>query len=241
MKKIVCACMTTAMAVFLLMGSALPASALSTQDVFSTPAAVSEENCISGSWKRASSPELTPRVKKLFNKASEGLTGAAYAPAALLATRSTTSGTQYRLLCKQTLVIPDAKEQYVVVTLEHSWLGRAKLMDVSDALAPTCLPSDGDDLSFVGGWQETSSPAMTDEAAAAFRKATDDLVGVDYVPVALLSTQAVAGINYRILCEATTVCPGAEMHYVIMTIYESLDGSASILSVSDSFASGEAQ
>ena len=36
---------------------------------------------------------------------------------------------------------------------------------------------------------------MTEEATAAFNKATEGFVGVDYVPVALLSTQTVAGTN----------------------------------------------
>ena len=49
-----------------------------------------------------------------------------------------------------------------------------------------------------GSWQETDSPALTEEALAAFDTATDGLVGVDYVPVALLSTQVVSGTNYRI-------------------------------------------
>ena len=72
---------------------------------------------------------------------------------------------------------------------------------------------------------------MTDEAKAAFEKATEGLLCVDYVPVALLSTQVVAGTNYRILCEATEVYPGAETHYAVMTVYEGLDGSANILGI----------
>ena len=239
MKRSVCICMTTVMAVSILTCGAVSASALSARDVFSTPAAVSEENGISGSWKRTSSPELTDRAAALFHKVFDELEGAVYAPVALLATRNALSGTQYRLLCKQTLTIPDADEQYVTVALGRDWLGRAKLLDISDAIAPTDLPPVGDDEAVTGGLHEAESPAMTEDAAAAFRKATDGLVGVNYVPVALLSTQVVAGTNYRILCEATTVYPGAEMHYVVITVYESLDGSASILNVSDSFASAQ--
>lgn len=55
--------------------------------------------------------------------------------------------------------------------------------------------------------------------------------------MALLSTQVVAGNSYRILCEATVVYPSAESHYAVMTVYEGLDGSANILSVTDSLAS----
>ena len=89
----------------------------------------------------------------------------------------------------------------------------------------------------VGSWQEAESPAMTEEATAAFNKATEGFVGVDYVPVALLSTQTVAGTNYRILCEATTVYPGAEMHYAVVNVYESLEGNANIISVTDEYVS----
>ena len=86
-------------------------------------------------------------------------------------------------------------------------------------------------------WQEAESPAMTEEATAAFNEATEGFVGVDYVPVALLSTQTVAGTNYRILCEATTVYPGAEMHYAVVNVYESLEGNANIISVTDGYVS----
>ena len=89
----------------------------------------------------------------------------------------------------------------------------------------------GDEL--LGGWQKADSPELTDEARAAFEKATEGLVGVDYKPVELLGTQVVAGTNYRILCEATVVYPGAETENVVMTIYEDLDGNASILSIED--------
>ena len=85
--------------------------------------------------------------------------------------------------------------------------------------------------------QEGGPPAMTEEATAAFNKATEGFVGVDYVPVALLSTQTVAGTNYRILCEATTVYPGAEMHYAVVNVYESLEGNANIISVTDGYVS----
>lgn len=233
MKRSVRVCMTAVMALSLLAGGAVQASALSAPDT-AEPAAVTEENCISSSWKQTSSPELTPAVKSLFNLAFDGLEGASYTPVALLAARTTTSGTQYRLLCRMTVAVPDAEEQYVVVTLGRGWLGRAEILDISDALCPTDLTTDE---TAAGQWQQPDSPAMTDEASAAFNKATEQLVGVDYKPIALLSTQVVAGTNYRVLCEATVVYPGAEPHYVVMTIYEDLDGNASILGISDSFIS----
>ena len=153
---------------------------------------------------------------------------------ALLASRTTGFGTQYRILCKATVVVPGAQEEYVVVTLQHSWLSKAEILDIGD---PLCLTNLDYEKGAVGAWQEAESPAMTEEATAAFNKATEGLVGVDYVPVTLLCTQTVAGTNYRILCEATTVYPGAEMHYAVVNVYESLEGNANIISVTDGYVS----
>ena len=53
MKKTVSVCMTAVMALSLLAGGAVQAYALSAETV-EPVSAVAEENCISGSWKRAS-------------------------------------------------------------------------------------------------------------------------------------------------------------------------------------------
>jgi len=233
MKKTVSVCMTAVMALSLLAGGAVQASALSI-NAAEPAAVVTEENCISNSWKRASNPEMTGKVRRLFNKAFEGLEGVSYTPAAVLASRTTGSGKQYRVLCKATVVYPGAQEEYVVVTLQRGWLGQAEIMEIGD---PLCLTDLDYEEGTVGAWQEAESPAMTEEAAAAFKKATEGFVGVNYVPVALLSTQTVAGTNYRILCEATTVYPGAEMHYAVVNVYESLEGNANIISVTDGYVS----
>ena len=233
MKKTVSVCMTAVMALSLLAGGAVQAYALSAETV-EPVSAVAEENCISGSWKRASDPALTEKVRKVFDKAFEGLEGVSYTPVALLASRTTGFGTQYRILCKATVVVPGAQEEYVVVTLQHSWLSKAEILDIGD---PLCLTNLDYEEGAVGTWQEAESPAMMEEATAAFNKATEGFVGVDYVPVALLSTQTVAGTNYRILCEATTVYPGAEMHYAVVNVYESLEGNANIISVTDGYVS----
>ena len=231
MKKTVSVCMTAVMALSLLAGGAVQESALAAERPAAS-AVVEEENCLSDSWKQVSDPAVTDTVRKMFDKAFDGLVGASYTPAAVLATRTTVKGTQYRVLCRQTIVYPGAEEQYVVVTLQRGWLGQAEILDIGDALCPTDLT----DEALAGGWQEPETPAMTGEATAAFHKATEGLMGVDYVPVALLSTQTVAGTNYRILCEATVVYPGAEPYYAVMTVYEGLDGSAEILSIRDGAA-----
>ena len=138
MKKTVSVCMTAVMALSLLAGGAVQAYALSAETV-EPVSAVAEENCISSSWKRASDPALTEKVRKVFDKAFDGLEGVSYTPVALLASRTTGFGTQYRILCKATVVVPGAQEEYVVVTLQHSWLSKAEILDIGDPLCLTNL------------------------------------------------------------------------------------------------------
>lgn len=227
-------CLAAALTVSMLAGGAVSAFAAPAETEAASTAVVSTENCISGSWKRASDPTLTPKVRNAFEKAFAGLEGVSDTPYALLATRTTASGTQYRVLCKATGCYPDAQEEYVVVTLKRGLLGRAEILDIGD---PLCLTDLDVEPGAVGAWQAADSPVMTEEAKAAFEKATEGFVGVDYVPVAFLSQQVVAGVQYRILCEATTVYPGAEMHYAVVDVYVSPEGNANFLSVTDSYVS----
>ena len=59
------------------------------------------------------------------------------------------------------------------------------------------------------------------------------MVGVDYVPVALLGTQLVAGTNYAVLCEARAVVPDAQPYYAIVFVYRDLQGGAELLKIVD--------
>ena len=82
-------CAATVLAASMLAGGAVQALAAPAQPAdAAAPAVVTEENCISGSWKRASDPTVTAKVRKVFEKALT-LVGASYTPAAVLATRTT--------------------------------------------------------------------------------------------------------------------------------------------------------
>lgn len=83
----------------------------------------------------------------------------------------------------------------------------------------------------VGGWEANGgyvTMSNNPEAKAAFKKATEGLVGVNYSAIAVLGTQVVAGTNYAILCKATTVYPGAQPEIKVIYIYEDLEGKAKI-------------
>ena len=86
-----------------------------------------------------------------------------------------------------------------------------------------------------GGWEipVTEANALTEEAQAAFDKATEKLMGANYTPVALLATQIVAGTNYCILCQVTTVVPDAKPHWTLLYLYADLEGNVEVLNTYD--------
>ena len=84
-----------------------------------------------------------------------------------------------------------------------------------------------------GGWTPAEDPAITEEIRALFDQATEGLMGVNYVPVAYLGSQVVAGTNHAILCQATVVYPGAQPKWTVVYLYEDLTGHVEILSIAD--------
>ena len=62
---------------------------------------------VSGGFEKASSPVITDEIKALFEKATDGMTGAAYTPVAYIASQ-VVAGTNHLVLCKVEAVVPDA-------------------------------------------------------------------------------------------------------------------------------------
>lgn len=85
----------------------------------------------------------------------------------------------------------------------------------------------------VGGWTpvEHEAAALPEDAQAAFDKAVEQMDGAEYTPVALLSTQVVAGTNYCILCQVTPIVPEAVPTWNLVYIYADLQGNAEIMNV----------
>ena len=95
-----------------------------------------------------------------------------------------------------------------------------------------------------GGWTKVEDGTITPELQEMFDKAMEGMLGVDYVPVELLETQVVAGMNYKFRCEATVVYPGAEPKEAIVTIYKDTEGNLTVTEIqtdeSDSVPAGNA-
>ena len=105
------------------------------------------------------------------------------------------------------------------------------------------LAETGDDLMFgiCGGYEVNQGSTLIEEnpeAKAAFDKATECLAGAIYEPIAYLGKQIVAGTNYSFLCRMTPSYPGFEGHFVIVVVYQNLEGNAEITNVKDIDISG---
>ncbi len=101
------------------------------------------------------------------------------------------------------------------------------------AAAFGCAKSAEKKEDIVGGWREAEDGTITDELREIFDKATETLTGVNYVPKKLIATQLVAGMNYKFLCDATVVYPGAKAHEAVLIIYKDLKGNASVIEIID--------
>ena len=76
-KQMISVCAATVLAASMLAGGAVQAFAAPAQPADETaPAVISEENCVSDSWKRAADPTVTTKVRKLFDKAFDPVPGA---------------------------------------------------------------------------------------------------------------------------------------------------------------------
>lgn len=84
-----------------------------------------------------------------------------------------------------------------------------------------------------GGWSPVVQEAgkLPEDAQAAFDKALEKSDGATYIPVALLSTQVVAGTNYCILCQITPAVPDSVPTWALVYIYADLQGNAEIMNV----------
>ena len=89
------------------------------------------------------------------------------------------------------------------------------------------------DEPLAGGWTPAADYTVTEELQAIFDKGMEMLLGVDYVPLAYLGSQVVAGLNRCLLCQVTPVVPDAQPHYALVYVYEKLDGGAELSQVID--------
>ena len=82
-----------------------------------------------------------------------------------------------------------------------------------------------------GGWTRADSPELTEEQLALFEKAFEGMTGADYIPVAYVASQVVAGTNHLFLVRTAPVVQDPVETYALVSVYEDLDGNAEILEI----------
>ncbi len=157
---------------------------------------------------------LTEEEQEIFSKAQ----AEDYAAVAVLATQ-VVAGTNYAFLARN-------ENGWAVVTVYRNLQGEASLLSIQPIdLADVKIAEDEMPADLVGGWaiREVSSNAavLTEEAHAAFAAAAQDRA---LAPIALLGTQLVAGMNYKLLALEN----GA---LYVVTVYQPLTGDAEITEI----------
>ncbi len=79
-----------------------------------------------------------------------------------------------------------------------------------------------------GGWQASKKYTVTKAQKKIFKKATKQLTGIKYTPIAYLGSQVVAGTNHLYLCKFKAVLEDVETGYSLVYIYQDIEGNAKI-------------
>ena len=185
---------------------------------------------IIGGWQASESPEITSELRSVFDKALDGFVGVGYEPIAYLGSQIV-AGTNHAFFCKAQVVYPNAQPYFAIVFIYEDLEGNAEIQDIASMTAYGELDENaGSAEQLPGGWSVTD---VQDDGLVAYEKATEELVGVSYTPIRVLSSQVVAGMNYCVLCKAQVVAPNAEPYYTLAFIYEDLDGNAELTQFKD--------
>ena len=107
--------------------------ALTLLTVSFVPALAEEPTMKLGGWisNTGNPAEIPQEVLDAFHKAIEGLEGCTYEPIALLASQ-VVAGMNYCLLCRLTVVYPDAQPTYALVYVYQNIEGACELARVED-------------------------------------------------------------------------------------------------------------
>ncbi len=175
---------------------------------------------------------LPEGFEEIFNKALEGYTGMGFEPVAYLGSQ-VVAGRNHMVLCKGTVVVPDATPELKVVVIYQDLEDNAEITKVCDFDLGQIsqMDSQGTAEDLAGGWTVTDTfgvANMPAEAQGAFDTAMEGLVGASYQPMALLGSQVVAGTNYAVLCHGTTVTMEPTNNIYVVFVYAGLDGTASV-------------
>ena len=175
---------------------------------------------IDGGWEASENYKLDDEAKAAFEKAVEKLDGVDYEAISLLG-KQVVAGTNYSILVRETVVVPDAEPTISVITIYEDLEGNAEITDDKEIIGEQTAGGFTANAGDVDMAKNADIQKMLDAAL-------DGFVGSDIEPIAYLGSQVVAGTNYMILCKVTPVYPNAVSEYDLVNVYEDLDGNISL-------------
>ena len=190
-----------------------------------------------GGWKvnESYSVCLDDDEMEIFNKAVEGLTGVGYEPIRVLATQLV-SGKNYAYLCAYKNVSTAEDTGYCIVTVYNDLEGNTKILSIEKIdVAEVKTTEQKDTSEMVGTWEIKGTGkqgALSEEAEHALSKALEGFTGSGQIPIVLLGTQLVSGMNYKILCIGETVTEKPVRSVYVATVYEDLEGNCELSDLS---------
>lgn len=94
-----------------------------------------------------------------------------------------------------------------------------------------CSSNNEGGLQLDGGWQVPKNMNITEKEKELLNKATEELTGASYKPVAYIASQVVNGTNHLLLCTVSTIGTDAEPRYALVYLYEDTEGKVEMTNV----------
>lgn len=192
-----------------------------------------EDHELLGGWQVNTnySQLLGEGQRDVFDKAMEGLTGASYTPIQVIA-KQLVSGTNYAFLCLESMVTGTDNANYAIVTINEDPQGETEILNIK-ALDLNDLPviEESKDEDLLGSWEVTGSGkpgALTPESEAALSDALAKESGVTYMPIVLLGSQVVSGMNYKYLCYGTISANVSDPVLYVVSVYQNAEGDSEL-------------
>lgn len=140
-----------------------------------------------------------------------------YTPVVLIGTQAV-NGTNYAFLCETSIAAPGSQNLYAIVCLYEDGQKNVSITDVNMSGVRTYTDSP------MGGWTKAPLPTMTKDLTAMVKTALSGVLGANYTPIALLSTQSGLGTNYCFLCESGKATADPNAGYAFIYVYDGGDG-----------------
>ena len=193
-----------------------------------------------GGWKvyndENTEYKLPDNAKGAFDKALQSYVGMNFKPVALLGTQ-VVAGTNYQILCIGSPVVPDPVENLYVVQIYEDLSGNSSITNVAEfdfAQLEENRESQIPDSGLLGGWaapEEIDAVELPENVQNLFDETAGKLMGVRYIPAAILGTKIIAGTEYALLAHAQLVTADPVNYYAVLFLAQNADGSSELLNI----------